>query len=55
MWYFIIFYRKIVDRICWAYAIFRSIPNLQARPDGRFNRIGLGKAYPVPPGTKHSF
>jgi hypothetical protein len=29
---------KKIDRICWACAIFRSIPNLQARMDGRTDR-----------------
>ena len=33
------------DRICWACAIFRSIPNPQARTDGQTDeliRVGLG-------------
>ena len=41
---------RIIYRICWACAIFRAIPNLQARTDGRTDgrttdeliRVGLG-------------
>jgi len=40
---------RIIDQICWACAIFCSIPNLQARTDGRMDRqmdelirVGLG-------------
>ncbi len=60
---FILFWR-IVDRICWAYAIFRWTPNLQACTDRRTDRqtdelirVGLGNllfgssrlTYSVPP------
>jgi hypothetical protein len=46
----------IIDLICWACAIFCSIPNLQARTDGQTDgqtdeliRVGLGNLL-VPPG-----
>ena len=46
---------KIIDRICWAYAIFRWTPNLQActdrRTDRRTIKSGLSwVTYLVPPG-----
>jgi len=41
---------RIIDRICCACAIFRSIPNLQARTDRRIN-LGWAGEPTVPPGT----
>ena len=37
---------RIIDRICWACAIFRSIPNLQACTDGRTDGRTNGRINP---------
>jgi len=45
---------RIIDPICWACAIFRWIPNLQACTDGWINPGWAGQPS-VPPGKNFSF